>query len=442
MKHQPLKGFRDYLPEEMIPRERMIETVQAVFRLFGFSPLATPAMEYAEVLLGKYGADAEMLIYRFTDQGGRDVALRYDLTVPLARVLASYGDLKKPFKRYQVAPVWRGESPGPGRFREFYQCDVDIVGTDSLLADAECIQVDQAVLEELRVGAFKIRINNRKVLDGLSELLGVAEPNAVKQLYRTIDKLEGRGEATVRELLAKECGLAPGKIDLVFEYLSSEGDDETRLARLDRLFSSSEVGRRGGAELREVRDLAMAGGVAADSVAIDPAIARGLDYYTGTIFETNLLDLPRFGSVMSGGRYDGLIGTFTGQPTPAVGISVGIDRLLAALLELGRVERRTTTTRVLVTVFDVSMRRASLDVARRLREARIETEVFLGDQKVGKQFQYADKKSIPLVVVLGPDEVKAGQATIKDMRKAEQVQVSLNGLVEAITARTGEKKTT
>ncbi|MBI4612549.1 MAG: histidine--tRNA ligase [Planctomycetes bacterium] len=433
---RPLRGFRDYLPEEMIPRERMIERIQAVFRRFGFSPLATPALEYAQVLLGKYGADAEMLIYRFRDHGDRDVALRYDLTVPLARVMATHPDLPRPFKRYQIAPVWRGETPGKGRFREFYQCDVDVVGTDSLLADAEMIQVDHAVLSELGIARFRIHVSNRKLLDALSSWLGVEEPEKRRRIYRTIDKLEKQGRETVSRLLAEECGLAAAQVEGVFRFLSTEGTNEDVLSRLSGLLGGVESGRQGVAELQEVLAAASAGGVPEEAMLVDPAIARGLDYYTGTVFETFLAD-ANVGSVMSGGRYDGLVGLFVEERIPAVGISLGLDRLFDALRDQGWVHPSPTTSQVLIAVFDVATARASIEAASSLRRAGIATELYLGGGKLGKQFKYADRMGIRLVVVVGPEEVAAGTAKVKEMSTGEQTSVPILELPAEVRRRLG-----
>ena len=425
-----LKGFRDYLPEQMIARKQMMSAIAEVFERYGFSPIQTPALEYSEILLGKYGADAERLLYRFTDNGGRDVCLRYDLTVPLARVAAQYGNLPLPFRRYQIAPVWRAEKPGKGRYREFFQCDVDIVGTDSLLADAECVAVDSDVLATLGVKNFQIRINNRKILTGWFEALqlGSADNDAGRGILRTIDKLAAMGEATVRELLASDNGLDAGTVDRIFEFLGVAGSNDEMLARAAELIGASEAGARGLTELRTVVECALALGVPSDRLQVDFSIARGLDYYTGSVFETFLLDLPGFGSVMSGGRYDDLISTFLGRDMPAVGISAGVDRLFAGMLELGLVDDAATTTRVLVAPMDEAVLPAALSVASRLRAAGLGTEVYLEQSKLKKQLKYADQRGIPAVVIVGPDEVAAGEATVKMMADGSQMAVPLDSL--------------
>ncbi len=432
-----LKGFRDYLPEQMIPRQRMIDTIARVFERFGFAPIHTPALEYAEVLLGKLGEDAENLFYRFTDHGGRDICLRYDLTVPLARVAAQYRHLRMPFKRYQIAPVWRAEKPGKGRFREFYQCDVDIVGTDSLLADAECIAVDHAVLTALGIPDAVIRINNRKVLAGLLDALELGGDGAAnaQDILRTIDKLPSHGEKTVRALLAEKNGLAPDRIDRVFEFIRIEGEPEAMIEQAEPLIGGSQAGADGLDELRQVIEFARHMGVPA--LELDFTIARGLDYYTGTVFETFLPQLPDLGSVMSGGRYDHLISGFLGRDVPAVGISVGIDRLFSGMESLGLVEQAKTPTRVLVAPMGPETVDAALRAAHRLRSADIPTEVYLKEARLGKQLKHADQQGIGLVVILGTEEVAAETATVKEMESGDQTEVPLAQLADHVRARLG-----
>jgi histidyl-tRNA synthetase len=410
-----LRGFRDYLPDVMLPRQRMLDQVAAAFESYGFAPISTPALEYAECLLGKYGDEGDKLLYRFRDNGDRDVALRYDLTVPLARLMGMNRDLPRPFKRYHIAPVWRAETPGRGRFREFTQCDVDIVGADSLLADAECMAVGATVLRALGVQRFQIRINNRKLLTALLDRLQV-EGDAALAVLRTVDKLPKLGEAATRDLLRDENGLAPAAIDTVFDFLALKAEVP---GTLEAFFEGHAVGLQGASELRAVLDAAAEQGCG-DCVAVDLSIARGLDYYTGTIYETFLLDLEAIGSVMSGGRYDTLLGIFTGEAIPAVGISLGVDRLFYGLQELGLVASRSSPTQVLVTVFDDTVRARSYAIAQTLRSAGFSVEVFLGAGKLKKQFTYADRKQIPWVVVAGPDELARDEATLKNLRTGEQ----------------------
>ena len=416
IKPRILKGFRDYLPETMIPRERMLRTIAEVFELHGFSPLATPALEYSDILLGKYGEEGNKLLYRFEDNGGRDVALRYDLTVPLARVVAQYRSLPRIFKRYQIAPVWRAESPGKGRFREFVQCDVDIVGCEEGLADAECVAVGAAALERLGVTRFVIRINHRAILNGILGTIGIDETSVMTEVMRVIDKLEKIGEARVRESLAPI--LPQEGIDLLFSLFTRKGAHHEILEEVLRV-SESEETRAGVEALGKIFGYLGAMGLSG-VVCLDLSIARGLDYYSGAVFETMLLDRPDFGSVMSGGRYDDLIGIFRGQPIPAVGISIGVDRLFAALNDLGLLSPQPSTAQLLVTRFDEAHLPATLECAALFRRFGIPTEIYARGDKLGKQFKYAHRQGIPYVAVLGPEEADGGRIRLKEMASGEE----------------------
>lgn len=434
-----LKGFRDSLPQVMIARKRMIETVTRVFESFGFVPLDTPALEYADILLGKYGADGEKLLYRFQDNGGRDVALRYDLTVPLARVAAQYRDLPKPFRRYQVGPVWRAESPQKGRFREFLQCDVDIVGSSSLLADAECIVVDTSVMRALDVGVT-VRINNRKVFRGLQTLLAVDGEDQFLAVLRAIDKLERDGQDSVKKDLTKNLGLSGKAVDNAFRFLSLEGSNAAKLKEAEKLFrgANADNGIEGLTEIRTVLEAAVDLGAPEAALVFDPSIARGLDYYTGTVFETKLNDLPGIGSVMSGGRYDDLVSVFIGEVIPAVGISVGLDRLIAGLEELGRLPKATATAQAYVSIFADDLVTPTLDCVRQLREAGINIEMaYESTNKLSKQIKVAEAKGIPFLVILGPDEARDGKLALRNMATREQETLSLEQAVDRIRRETG-----
>jgi histidyl-tRNA synthetase len=429
-----LKGFRDYLPEDMLPRQAMLAAISRVFERHGFVPLQTPALEYADILLGKLGGDAEKLLFRFRDNGGRDVCLRYDLTVPLARVAAQYPDLPKPFKRYQIAPVWRAENPGRGRFREFFQCDCDVVGSASLLYDAECIALDFAVMKELGVEAV-VRFNNRKVLTALGAKLNVADERQMMAIFRTIDKLPSQGKARVRELLASEAQCSPEQIETIVRFVEIEGDFETMVGALRELVG--EAGTTAIAELRTVKTYAdaLTDAASAARLQLDFSIARGLDYYTGTVYETFLTGLPTFGSVMSGGRYDGLIARYSGKPTPAVGISVGIDRLYAGLTELKAIRRVTTTSKVCVIPLEPACVLPALKVLSALRAAGIAAEMLLDNEakpKIDKQLPLAVKKGIPFAAILGGNEVVKGTVMLKDLNAKEQVELTVAEAVERL----------
>jgi len=424
-----LRGFRDYLPETMIAKERMLRRVAQTFEAHGFAPLQTPALEYEDVLLGKYGAEGDKLLYRFKDLGDRAVAMRYDLTVPLARVVAQYAELEQPFRRYQIGPVWRAEKPGPGRYREFMQCDVDITGTEAILADAEILAAGAAVLDALGVKDFVIRVNNRKILNGALFRAGVTEDVGVKDTLRVVDKLPKIGEAGVRVELSESVGLASAAIDAVFEFLAlNRGTDSAALVtRLAPLVTGHEEGERGLEELRQLLGLAAAMGLS-DRVEVDLSIARGLDYYTGTIYETFLRGREAGGSVMSGGRYDTLIGMFRKVPVPAVGISLGIDRLFNTLLDLGLVRTTRATARVLVAVFDEKTSCEAAGLAAMLRASGIPAELYPAPDKLKKQFRYADRKGIPCVALAGPDEIAQGQVKVKRLEAGQEDTVSRDEL--------------
>ena len=422
-----LKGFRDYLPREMMPKQRMLTAITEVFERHGFSPLRTPILEYSEIVLGKSGTEAEKLYYRFEDNGARDVCMRYELTISHARAFAQHADIAKPFKLYQIGPVWRAENTGHGRMREFYQCDVDIIGAKGSLPEYECLQVDYDVLKALGIEDFVIHLSNRHLLNGLSAALELEDDDRRKALARTIDKLAGQGEDVVRKLLAEEAGLGAEDIEKVFRYLHISGSNAEILEQAKEFFAEAagnETARKesgqGIASLSTLLDLCKAGGIPEGFIKLDLSIVRGLDYYTDAVYETFLTEMPSLGSVMSGGRYDGLIGMFTGQPTPAVGISVGIDRLFAGLQEMGRVDEIPSATHVLVTVFNEETEAASVKIASELRGLGINAEIGMGSGGLGKQMKYADKQSIPYALVLGPDEVKAGTMTLRDMQSGEQ----------------------
>ncbi|MCY3023665.1 MAG: histidine--tRNA ligase [Planctomycetota bacterium] len=451
-----LKGFRDYLPEEMLPRQAMIATITEVFERFGFVPLQTPALEYSDILLGKLGSDAEKLLFRFRDNGGRDVCLRYDLTVPLARVAAQYPEIPKPFKRYQIAPVWRAEKPGRGRFREFFQCDCDIVGSASLLYDAECIALDLAVMAALGVKA-EVRFNNRKVLAALAATLNVTEARQMAAIFRTVDKIPAQGKARVRELLKADAACTDGQVEKLMQFVEISGGNDEMLARLSELLGPGAA--QAIAELRRVKEYVEAltpppdplpqgaGEAVASSSApstqhsalrLDFSIARGLDYYTGTVYETFLTELPGSGSVMSGGRYDGLIERYLGKPMPAVGISVGIDRLFSYLAELGKVKKSAVTSRVCVVAMDAACLAPALRVLSQFRGAGIAAEMVIeNDQKLrlDKQLSLAGKKGIPYAAIIGGNEVAKGTVMLKDLVARTQEELTVEQAVGRLRAR-------
>lgn len=425
-----LKGFRDFLPEAMIPRERLIETAVGVYRSYGFSPIDTPALEYSEILLGKGGTDTDKQMYRFVDAGGRDVAMRFDLTVPLARFVAQHSaDTGMPFKRYQVGPVWRGENTQRGRYREFVQCDFDTIGTDSSIADAETALVIHDVFAALGFERFTIHINNRKVLSGLLERLDLVEK--MVPVLRALDKLARRGPDGVATELAEAAEASDTQIEEILRLTRITGPNRAVLTELPDLLDGTDAGPGGISELEALLDGIEAAGAEPGRIRLDLSIARGLDYYTGVVYETFLDDLRDIGSCCSGGRYDDLASVYTNQRLPGVGASLGVDRLLAAMGELDLVETRAATASVLVTLFDAEQSRQSIEVAAGLRGAGIATELYPDPGKLSTQLRYADRRGHRLAVIIGPAESESGTAQLKDLKDGRSREVEQSALAAA-----------
>lgn len=412
----------------MMARERLIDIARSVYRSYGFAPIDTPALEYAEVLLGKGGEESDKQVFRFTDQGDRDVAMRFDLTVPLARFSAQYvQELGLPFRRYHIAPVWRGERPARGRFREFMQCDFDTIGTLSNTADIETLFVINDLFEQIGIDRFTIRVNNRKVLNGLLEKCGLQD-HAVG-ILRALDKLDKIGRDAVVTEMAEKVGIPVDGANRVLDMAQLKGRPEEILASLEGMLAGSQIGETGLNDLRELFAAVKACGWPENRVALDVSIARGLDYYTGTIYETLLGDLPDIGSVCSGGRYDNLADLFTAQQLPGVGASLGLDRMLAALEELGRTQKSTTPAPVLVTMLDGERVSEYLQLGRTLRKAGIATEVYPEAKNIGKQMKYADKKGFKLAVIAGGDEFAADVWQVKNLKSGTQASVATGNLI-------------
>lgn len=449
VKPQPPAGMRDFLPAAMLRRQYVIDTVADVFELHGYEPIQTPVMERRETLLGKYGEDAEKLLYfaRHTKGEVDELALRYDLTVPLARLFAQYeSELPLPFKRYQIAPVWRGDSPGRGRFREFYQCDADTVGIAGMEADAEAMSVVVGSLTNLKFDRFAVKINNRKLLTGIGQYAGL-EGAALADLYRTIDKFDKiSAEGVLKTLIGT--GIAEDTASRIMSLIksreASESESptyESNAAVLNSLRAALEnvpTALQGITELATLLTVAQAMKIPAQNIDIDLTMVRGLGYYTGSIFETVLLtDRPeeRIGSVAGGGRYDDLIGLFRKESLPTVGISIGIERLITILEERNAYPESLSRTVVqaLVTVFNAEMKASSLALVGALRQAGIKAELFMQDNKgVGKQIGYADKKGIPVVVIQGPDELAGGKVKIKRLSDQREVETGISDAADAV----------
>jgi histidyl-tRNA synthetase len=432
-----LKGFRDYPPEAMIPRERLIDTARRVFRSYGFSPIETPALEYLEILAGKGGEESDRLMYKFQDQGDRWVGLRFDLTVPLARFAAQHSaDLPMPFKRYQIATVWRGENTHRGRYREFMQCDFDTIGTRSNAADIETALVMHDLLAAIGLTEFTIHVNNRMVLNGLLERFGLADRSVA--VLRALDKLAKIGPALVVEEMTRTAAMTADQATEVVRLSGLSGSNDEILRQLDLLLQGSETGQSGVARLRELLEAVAAAGVPERRVRLDVSIARGLDYYTGTVFETFLDELPDIGSICSGGRYDNLAALYTNQELPGIGGSLGLDRLLAALEQLGRIEKIATPAPVFIAYFDKNRLRDYLRLAAMLRAAGIGVEVFPEPKKLGQQLKYADRRGFRVALIAGENEFQASTCQIKDLQKATQRDVPLEpdagSLIAAVKA--------
>jgi len=443
------KGFRDYFGAEVTGRAAMLARIAEVYHRYGFDALESSAVETVEAL-GKFLPDVDRPndgVFAWQDEDETWLALRYDLTAPLARVYAQHrNDLPTPYRRYAMGPVWRNEKPGPGRFRQFYQCDADTVGSASMAADAEICAMLADTLEAVGIarGDYVIRVNNRKVLTGVLEATGVAEPAQQAAVLRTIDKFDKVGEAGVRELLGEGrrdasgafidgVGLSDAQAAPVLAFLTSKGRDTAEtLDNLRGAVGPSEIGQQGVNELEEIAELLSAQDYGSDRIVIDPSVVRGLGYYTGPVYEAELTfeitdekGRPRqFGSVAGGGRYDDLVKRFTGQAVPATGVSIGVDRLLAALHATGQVET-TAQGPVVVTVMDRARMAEYQAMVGELRQAGIRAEVYLGNPKnFGNQMKYADRRGSPVAIIAGEDEFARGVVQIKDLIEGARIAES------------------
>jgi histidyl-tRNA synthetase len=431
-KPQILKGFRDYLPKQMILRQRIIETFRQIFERHGFEPLDTPALEYLEVLTGKAGEN-EKLMYHFLDQGEREVGMRYDLTVPLARVVAMHQDeLVLPFKRYHIAPVWRAEKPQRGRGREFWQCDADIAGSASMAADAEVVAILAEALTAVGLPNFTIHISHRRLLESIALAAGVPEAQA-GTIYRAVDKLAKIGRDGVRrELFAG--GIAEEAADRVLDAVTAEGAPSELLDDLSARLSAVPAATEAIAELRELFDLLPAFGVPESAYAFDLSLARGLDYYTGPVYEATV-DEPKVGSVAGAGRYDKLVGTFLGRPIPATGISLGLERIIEVVEEFELLPTPATVADAVVTVFPETLP-ASARIARELRNAGFNVDCSVQPKRsLGDQLKYASRKGVRFAIIAGSAELDRGEASLKDLASGEQTTVPLAGLAEEMRLR-------
>jgi histidyl-tRNA synthetase len=453
----------ELLPREQVAFQRMLDAIRGTFEAYGFLPVETPVFELTDVLLTKTGGETERQVYFVQSTGALEkaaqsgagegaagpalpeLALRFDLTVPLARYVAEHEhELAFPFRRYQMQRVYRGERAQRGRFREFYQCDIDVIGKDALSVrcDAEIPAVIHALFSELAIGPFTIQLNNRKLLRGFFEGLGVADGEQQALVLREIDKLDKRGAQAVAATLAAEpFNLAAGTVAKIMDFVQVRSSSHAdALARLEALGSGNATLDQGVAELRQVLEMLKDLGVPESAYAVNFSIARGLDYYTGTVYETMLDDYPQIGSICSGGRYDNLAGHYSKSKLPGVGISIGATRLFYQLREAGILKAADSSVQVLVALMEEARLGESLQIAAELRQAGLNTEAQLEAKKLAKQFQYADRAGIRFVVLVGEDEAARGVATVKDLVSATQFEAPRAGIAAAIFARLPESK--
>lgn len=433
-----LSGFMELLPEEQLRMERLLGTLREVYSLYGFTPLDTPAIESAEVLLAKGGGETEKQIYRFM-KGDSDLALRFDLTVPLAKyVAANYAKLAFPFRRFQIGKVWRGERAQRGRFREFYQADIDVIGDGKLdiMNEAEIPSIICRAFTRLGLRDFTIRINNRKVLGGFFAMHGMGAP---AEILRTVDKLEKIGADKVREILLGDCGLDEDQAAAVLSFTGFAGTTAEKLAFLEGMRGKNELFDTGVRELRTVAEALPGFGVPEERFAIDLTIARGLDYYTGTVYETTINSHPEIGSVCSGGRYDNLAEYYTDRALPGVGISIGVTRLFYVLSEQGLLNPELACAPADAIVLPMTEELGFAAVtATKLREAGIRTQLYTEGKKFKQKLSYASKLGMPFAVIIGEDEAASGLVALKDMRRGEQVSCTPDEAAEKIKTALAE----
>ena len=417
-----LRGTRDLPPREMRRRQHALSVVTRIFERYGYEPLETPAMEYLDVLMQKYGEESEKLIYKLAYKGGDTLALRYDLTVPMSRVVAmELPRLPLPFKRYQIQPVWRADKPQKGRLREFMQCDIDVVGSRDPVVDAEVLAVTNDVLSELGFGEFTLRINNRRILNGLAEVLGLDDATAGR-VFRCLDKLDKIGPDGVREEM-EASGLGAGVIESVLPRIHQRfSDAEAAVLWLKDELEASKEALEGINETEAILAHSGAFGVPQRRLRFDLALVRGLDYYTGFIFEA-VVEKPRVGSLVGGGRYDHLISSLSGAEVPACGMSMGLDRIIEAMDAAALLPEPGPVSQVLVVLSGRDLLPEGIEIAQRLRGEGLNVELYPDEARLKKQLAYADRKGIPFVLILGPDELARGEVSVRYMLSGEQERV-------------------
>ena len=424
IKPRTLSGFMELLPEKQIRFEKMVEILRTTYASYGFAPLDTPVIEDAQILLAKGGGETEKQIYRFT-KGDSDLALRFDLTVPLAKYVAlHYNDLAFPFRRFQISKVYRGERAQRGRFREFYQADIDIIGDGKLdiLNEAEIPAIIYKVFKGFGLSRFQIRVNNRKILNGFYAMLGLSEKSG--EIMRTVDKLDKIGAAKVKVILLEDCGLNEEQADEILKFIAIKGSNAEVLAALEGYAGRNEIFDLGLSELKAVTANLAAFGVPEANFAVDLTIARGLDYYTGTVYETTLLDHPEIGSVCSGGRYDNLAGYYIEKQLPGVGISIGLTRLFYVLDEQGLLNPELPSAPADALVLPMGEIAPCIAVAEELRSHGLRVQLYCEQKKFKQKMAYANKLEVPFAVLLGEDEIAEGKCSVKNMATGEQVKLT------------------
>ena len=440
MTPRTLSGFMELLPQPQQQMERMMQILRETYALYGFTPLDTPIIEASEVLLAKGGGETEKQIYRF-QKGDADLALRFDLTVPLAKYVALHGgELSFPFRRYQIGKVYRGERAQRGRFREFYQADIDVIGDGKLdiTNEAEIPSIIYQTFTRLGLKRFQIRVNNRKILNGFYAMLGLTEQSGA--IMRTVDKLDKIGPEKVRELLLSDCGLREDQAAEILKFIAITGSNAEVLAALEGYMGRHELFDTGLSELKTVVNYLADFGVPEENFAVDLTIARGLDYYTGTVYETTLLDHPEIGSVCSGGRYDNLAEYYTDRQLPGVGISIGLTRLFYVLGEQGMLNPDLPTAPADVLVLPMTEDLApAISLSTRLRGAGVRTQLYTEQKKFKAKMNYADKIGVPYVIFLGDDEIAAGVVACKDMKTGEQTKLPFAETLDLIRSGLAEK---
>ena len=440
MTPRTLSGFMELLPQPQQQMERMMQILRETYALYGFTPLDTPIIEASEVLLAKGGGETEKQIYRF-QKGDADLALRFDLTVPLAKYVALHGgELSFPFRRYQIGKVYRGERAQRGRFREFYQADIDVIGDGKLdiTNEAEIPSIIYQTFTRLGLKRFQIRVNNRKILNGFYAMLGLTEQSGA--IMRTVDKLDKIGPDKVRDLLLSDCGLQEDQAAEILKFIAITGSNAEVLAALEGYTGRHELFDAGLSELKTVVKYLADFGVPEENFAVDLTIARGLDYYTGTVYETTLLDHPEIGSVCSGGRYDNLAEYYTDRQLPGVGISIGLTRLFYVLGEQGMLNPDLPTAPADVLVLPMTEDLApAISLSTRLRGAGVRTQLYTEQKKFKAKMNYADKIGVPYVIFLGDDEIAAGVVACKDMKTGEQTKLPFAETLDLIRSGLAEK---